>query len=1235
MENNIPNNLLPYFYEIATKLWSGHATIMVGAGFSKNAKGGEAIVKSFPTWNELGNCFFKKLYGKFPTDKDQRYLNVLKLADEVQAAFGRNTLDQILKTEIPDKEYEPSDLHEKILKLPWNDVFTTNYDTLLERTAERILQQRYETVINKEDLILSTKPRIIKLHGSFPSERPFIITEEDYRKYPFDYAPFVNTVQQSLLENTLCLVGFSGDDPNFLKWIGWIRDNLGIDNSPKIYLIGILRLSVGERKLLENRNIIPLDLSDINDVDKNHKRALEIFVDFLHKQGKVEETLNWPNEQRNFRFDDKKDLDEQLRMIIGKWKTDRLKYPNWIIVPTDRREVLQTYTEDCSSFIYHLGKTENTLDIEFLYEFNWRNEKCLNPIYNGWSEFYENILLRYNPYPDYLENNNAVFNANINESVDWTIVTNYWIDLQLSLLRFYREEEFNQKWIALSDKIEKIINHLPSEALAKYRYERCLYALFSFDIKRVRTEVADWKIDVSLPYMEAKRAGLLAELGDLSDAERILEESLKTIRNRLYLSPVVNDYTAVSQESYILLLLKYIKNAIELSNGNYFPKSIKDYNDRWNKLVQYKCDPWGELKLFELYLQNESYDFRLVEKKYKFEIGSVTVTRHLNKSDKYAEKSYSFLRFIEDTGIPFKLPGGSHLRQDIANKAIAYIANYSSAWALVSYIRNGDDNFIESIFGRKALSFMTQDYVNQLISKYLLILELSFDEIIKADLHRNSNFAISISTITPEILSRLCTKSSKDNKIKLLDFAKEIYISEFKDRYKGVGNLVKRIIGSFSIEEQYQLLNRFLEFPIIENPSYYEDKEFVDPFYFIDIENIGLAKMEQIIIEDEIIERLLNNILSTGAQRVISIKRLITLFKCGFLNENQVELFGHNLWYKIDQNTGFPIETNLHYFYFLALPHPKNVNPTRLLKNYFFSTPIEIYAQKAERGLSITNGQSNLFYNIMGTTNSDVEFVWTKSEIKIMLEKVISWWDADKKYLLDTEQDPLIGSVSKEFKARFKNLTRFFSMILIKNINLVDEKHLKEIGRILDEFDEYGVNGLDAKTALFNMFSQKQRIIIDEINKIIFSKDESKIKDVTNAIIVLSEQDYSNIYDLIKYVSENIRCRTNVELYRHIETISVIFNKNSEIFDEKIMFDIETGLHYLIEETEVIENDIDEMVHNKLLTRMKTARLVAILLNYYSDKNENTPGYLLNWKDICMDENQFSEIKNEFINNID
>jgi len=168
----------------------------------------------------------------------------LRLAEEVQAAIGRPALENLLCSNIPDLNIEPSGLHVELLELPWVDVFTTNYDTLLERASAKVVNRRYEPVVNKEDIPYAIKPRIVKLHGSFPSERPFIITEEDYRRYPHDYAPFVNTVQQALLENTFCLIGFSGDDPNFLQWIGWIRDNLGNDKTQKIYLVGAFDLFV-------------------------------------------------------------------------------------------------------------------------------------------------------------------------------------------------------------------------------------------------------------------------------------------------------------------------------------------------------------------------------------------------------------------------------------------------------------------------------------------------------------------------------------------------------------------------------------------------------------------------------------------------------------------------------------------------------------------------------------------------------------------------------------------------------------------------------------------------------------------------------------------------------------------------------------------------------------------------------------------------------------------------------
>ena len=68
--------------------------------------------------------------------------------------------------------------------------------------AAPLLLRDTDIVVNLDDLVYSERPRIVKLHGTFPSDRPFVVTDEDYRSYPHRFAPFVNTVRQALLENT-------------------------------------------------------------------------------------------------------------------------------------------------------------------------------------------------------------------------------------------------------------------------------------------------------------------------------------------------------------------------------------------------------------------------------------------------------------------------------------------------------------------------------------------------------------------------------------------------------------------------------------------------------------------------------------------------------------------------------------------------------------------------------------------------------------------------------------------------------------------------------------------------------------------------------------------------------------------------------------------------------------------------------------------------------------------------
>ena len=237
-------------------IFTGQASVMVGAGFSKNGKTTDKA--GMKDWNELAKIFYKKLYCQEPTDSDLKFVSPIRLASMIEATFGKKVLDELIENTLSPSNLKPSYLHEALLSVPWHDVFTTNYDTLLENSSAA---SSYTLVENKESLLYSVSPRIIKLHGSFRHTHPYIITEEDYRTYPKLHPEMVNTVRQALVENLFCLIGFSGNDPNFLSWLGWLRDVMGNNQTP-VYMIAYDKnIHISNISLLNqlNINVINLD----------------------------------------------------------------------------------------------------------------------------------------------------------------------------------------------------------------------------------------------------------------------------------------------------------------------------------------------------------------------------------------------------------------------------------------------------------------------------------------------------------------------------------------------------------------------------------------------------------------------------------------------------------------------------------------------------------------------------------------------------------------------------------------------------------------------------------------------------------------------------------------------------------------------------------------------------------------------------------------------------------------
>jgi hypothetical protein len=89
---------------------------------------------------------------------------MMELGQKFESMKGRALLHGALRRAIPDLEYSPGKPHQDLVRLPWADILTTNWDTLLEQAVDAY-DRSYEFVVQPKQLAVATAPRIVKLHG--------------------------------------------------------------------------------------------------------------------------------------------------------------------------------------------------------------------------------------------------------------------------------------------------------------------------------------------------------------------------------------------------------------------------------------------------------------------------------------------------------------------------------------------------------------------------------------------------------------------------------------------------------------------------------------------------------------------------------------------------------------------------------------------------------------------------------------------------------------------------------------------------------------------------------------------------------------------------------------------------------------------------------------------------------------------------------------------------------------
>ena len=706
---NVPGSFKAKLDRIRRYLHLDKASVMVGAGFSRNADV-PAHVK-VKQWNDVGEDIYCRLQTVDKAEpSDLIFKTPMRLASQFAAVNGRSELDNLIRDSIPDDRMHPGALHRQLLSLPWRDVFTTNYDTLLER-ARKGLQRNYSVVTSKEMLLYKKSPRIIKLHGSFPDKTPFLMTEEDFMSYPVQHPEYVNTVRQALVESIFCLVGFSGDDPNFTSWQAWLRDVMGEYAGPSYLITCDKHYDDSFKTLMKQRGVEVINFSEIDELD-DYKKALDFFFTFLSERepawrGNVEYSVH------------KVDIPS----LITQMREVRENYPGWFVLP-------KKYYAEFSDMEYlfpYLEKSFKELEDasikeDILYELNWRADRSLSfKDFDWFRQALEAIVSGYADNP----------------------LSDKAITLGISLLRLYRSH-FDKAEAAttLKERLSKELSRMTQEQYNRYYYTIACNALSFSDYDTVDDVLRIWSPSPSHYEGIIYKALVNVESGVRSSSVELLNDAFERITLSLA-------QTTTQEEQSLHVAIEYL---LAFYSGVRIPDSDPKYS----------------------FIEISDYIQKGINKVYKdgFEIAHGFAVGSANRSwnnthgtNRNLYHPYRYLLFCEAYGFPFGM-ATTTVDEKLLTGLLPQMTSFGLGYSLGVVLRSNSRNVATAYLDRKALNTLSREQAD--ILARLLLKSANCRAFEKAKKSHAEN-------VLQPLLARLASSCSSDVVVEIFKFVHSTY----------------------------------------------------------------------------------------------------------------------------------------------------------------------------------------------------------------------------------------------------------------------------------------------------------------------------------------------------------------------------------------------------------------------------------------------------------------------------
>lgn len=223
---------------ICEHLGERSAVLFLGAGINFSTRGPNDT--TFPLGVDLARSICSDLLG----DPDAG-LDLNDAAEIARQKFGEPSLNLYLHEKF--SAFSPAAAHYGIVQLPWDCIYTTNYDTLIETAAKQLSKEIHGAIkpifsaqSSLEDLDDADTP-YYKIHGCIDFANTFdgrlILTREDYRSYEASRRALFKRLKEDLQTKTFVFIGYGFRDDNLREILDEVRISLGIQSLPPSFAL--------------------------------------------------------------------------------------------------------------------------------------------------------------------------------------------------------------------------------------------------------------------------------------------------------------------------------------------------------------------------------------------------------------------------------------------------------------------------------------------------------------------------------------------------------------------------------------------------------------------------------------------------------------------------------------------------------------------------------------------------------------------------------------------------------------------------------------------------------------------------------------------------------------------------------------------------------------------------------------------------------------------------------------